>query len=200
MTRSSSSQRLDTQIRRPLIACAAAHRQQPYPVARRGWLTLQDETDLARRAIFLLGIAPSTCRDDVVPGMRPAAATWNDMVDTLRSGAAVLAVMTVASEDRPPVDRYRPLVRDLHEPGQADNRRFRKEGPLGSEDPVGRMYELRLRIEHEQDRPPCRDDTERLEGDVQNKRPARSRRPVQAPWHRPEMLAPSCRRRPDVGL
>ena len=52
--------------------------------------------------VLLLRVAPSARRHDVVPRVRPAERTRDDVIDVLRRASAVLAHPVVAGEHRPP--------------------------------------------------------------------------------------------------
>ncbi len=120
------------------------------------------ETGVLERPVLLPGVAAAARGDDVVPRVRPTARSRDHVIEVLRRRTAVLTTPIVASEDGSPRQRRRGSIRHADEVAQPQDRRSVHLDPLGAEPLTVRDDDLGLLLQHEDDRPPRRDDCERL--------------------------------------
>jgi hypothetical protein len=127
--------------------------------------------------VALAQIAAAAGGHDVVPAVHAASAARDDVVEGLGRARAVLALVLVADEHRPPAQRHVALVGDPDELAEPDDRRHLDHEPLGVERDARLVDDLGLVGEDEHGRPPTRDDAEGLIGDVEHEGPAHGAEP-----------------------
>ena len=98
-------------IRSPFVADLAARSEQPQVGPWRPRRPREAETGLVGQPVLLAAVAAPAAGHHVVPAVRAATATRDDVVDVLCLGTAVLAAVTVADENRAPCDSHTCLVR-----------------------------------------------------------------------------------------
>src|SRR5437773_9799522 len=156
---------------RPLLLAAAYVR--PVEIRRCGGRTLRRAEELhlrfGERAPALLVIAVAARRDDVLPGVLPAAVAWHHVVErqVVPPLAAVLAGVVVALEHflaRQLHDRARPL----HVIGEADDRGGWETEPLAGHDVAVLFDDGRLLLREQDDSAPDVAHVQRLEVEVQD--------------------------------
>lgn len=94
----------------------------PAEAPRRARRPKEHDTSLGGEAVALLYVAPSAAGDHIVPGMGAAPGAGHDMVETLRGCPAVLAQVSISSEDRPPGQGNRAAEWSFHVVIQSNHR------------------------------------------------------------------------------
>jgi hypothetical protein len=127
---------------------------------------------LLRQVVPLPRVAGAAGRHDVVP-LVVAAAGQRDQVVTRQAlpvaqldvaPVAVLAPVAIASEEECVGDLATEAAGDVHEPHQADDRRFGQYEPFAPDDVIAvRFDDLRLALDHQAQRAPNGDHSQRFE-------------------------------------
>jgi len=130
------------------------------------------EAHLIEKAVLLAGVATATAGHHVVPAVCPSSTARNDVIDVLGLCAAVLAPMTVASEDRSTGHSHASLMRNPDVIDQPNDGRFGKPGPSRVKVVTRPVDENRLVGKNENESTSRGDDRQRLERSVQHGRAA----------------------------
>ncbi len=134
----------------------------------------QTEPHIGGTPVLLASVAGSASRNDVVPGMGTTAALGDDVIDVLGRTAAVLALVVVPHENRPPGERSPGAVRDLHEVVESHDTGSSHLEVFRAEDVSVGMYHLSLAFQGKDQRPPDRNDAQRLVRGVEDQRSPQS--------------------------
>ena len=122
---------------------------------------------LVRKSVLLAGVARPARGHDVLPRMGTAARAGHHVVEVLGGSPAVLTPTTVASEDVAARQRCHGPVGNAHELHETDHTRNCDRPPLRAQHTAARLENLGLTTQDEYDRPPHRDDRQRLETGIE---------------------------------